>query len=208
MDAERYQTLLNRELDGLITPEEEAELMDRVSKDPELAAEHAAQHEIRRAFQSMEQPSCPDGLATRIADRILAAPQPIPFWRSASFFRAAAAVVICTTLAGLIGYHMGQNGEGGVDIRAHSEELPLDVKGLGAAWKKLGADDDTILKVVGVDLRYEKLPAPRSQAERDRRERLHMRDKLAVLPPDVRRRFCREIGMSEAKAQEFLRLKD
>ena len=73
MTNEELQLLINREIDGEISPEEEATLMDEVSRNPELDREYRAQHALHEGFRSMPREEPAADLAGRVADVVLAA---------------------------------------------------------------------------------------------------------------------------------------
>lgn len=101
MDRNEYESLLNREIDGLLTPEEEARLNDYTARNPEAAAEQSSMHEIHRAFQSMEREPVPAGLSDRIADSVLAGPAPIRRFPSPWALNKVAAAILVVCMVGI-----------------------------------------------------------------------------------------------------------
>ncbi|MAG57314.1 MAG: hypothetical protein CMJ83_13555 [Planctomycetes bacterium] len=106
MDRKTFETLVNREIDGLLSPEEAARLNDWTTRNPEALAVQEALHRVHRAFQDMEPAECPPELAGQIADRVLAGPAPVVrFWSPMLIQRVAAAVLV-VVCAGFAGFYL------------------------------------------------------------------------------------------------------
>lgn len=115
MTCHDFLILLNREVDGRTSPEEEALLMQHIGTCPSCAAEQTAQHRIHRALQGLRSDDCPEGLGSRIAGAVLAAPAGRPifrttgWWSAGSLGRQAAAILVTAVLAGASGWFLGQD---------------------------------------------------------------------------------------------------
>lgn len=111
MERTEFEKLVNREIDGLLTPEEEARLNDYTSRDSAAAHEQRALHEIHRTFQDMERPEVPVGLADRIADRVLAGPAPVRRFPSPRMLNKVAAAILVVAITGFGGWWLGNGNE-------------------------------------------------------------------------------------------------
>jgi hypothetical protein len=107
MNREDFERLVNREIDGLLTPEEEASLNDYTSRDSAAAHEQRSLHKIHRAFQQMDRHETPVGLADRIADRVLAEPAPVRRFTTPGMLNKVAAAILVLTVVGFGGWWIG-----------------------------------------------------------------------------------------------------
>jgi len=109
MDRKTFETLINREIDGLLTPEEAAQLNDWTARNPEAAAQQEALHRIHRAFREMERPQVPEGLAEQIADQVLARParvHHVSWWRRPRVLGRIAAALLVVVAASFAGQQL------------------------------------------------------------------------------------------------------
>ena len=112
MQIDDYKRLINRELDGEITPEEEASLMDEVSRNADLEREYRAQHALRKGFRALERPVPAADLARRVADRVLAErPRNRFLSRSYPMARRAAAFLMILALGVATGLIIAPDGD-------------------------------------------------------------------------------------------------
>ena len=107
MNREDFEKLVNREIDGLLTPEEEASLNDYISRDSAAAHEQRSLHEIHRAFQRMDRHEAPHGLAERIADRVLAEPAPVHRFPDPRMLNKVAAAILMVAVTAFGGWWIG-----------------------------------------------------------------------------------------------------
>ena len=162
MACHDYLKLLNREVDGLTSPEEEAALMAHIADCPACAEEQRWQHRIHRALAAPDTAEPPADLARRVADRVLA-----DTGRSRGVLRPlfgtplrlAASVLIVVGLAGVGGFVLGTNdspladllGIGRPPVRAGSGEREASRAarraGLIEVWGVSPAKADRIVEI-------------------------------------------------------------
>lgn len=205
MDCRTIAQLLNREIDGRTTPEEESILMQHIGGCSSCAAEQALQRDLRRAFRGLPRPRCPDGLASRVADRILASPfshAARPRW---PLLRNAAALLLTVTLAGVCGWYAAQGEQhvvAGQPGSAGDEARRIEL------WRGLGATREQAAAIIATDARYESLLAGVAGVAEHRR----INDEwagavLRLLPEDVRERYRLATGWSEAEVARLLAIR-
>ena len=209
MDANELRRLISLELDGEISPEDEAVLMDEVSRDPALAEEYRAWHALRRGFRSFEKPSPPAGLADRIARRVLEGPPAAGkrmLFRSLPAFRMAAGFLLILSIGGVIGWYLGQGdvaagprdgdqGEARIE-RSIQELLHLDGKQL-REWTRIGQETQRELDALGGG----------NLAEiREELQDLMLARRLHLLDETQRRTLMNHMGLSREEMDRLLRL--
>lgn len=107
MNRKDFEKLVNREIDGLLTPEEAASLNDYTSRDSAAAHEQRSLHKIHRAFQQMDRHEPPVGLADRIADRVLAGPASVRRFPTPGMLNKVAAAILVVAVTGFGGWWIG-----------------------------------------------------------------------------------------------------
>jgi hypothetical protein len=113
MACHDYLKLLNREVDGLTSPEEEAALMAHIANCPACEEQQRWQHRIHRALAAPLAGAPPADLARRVADRVLADAGRARGLLRPLFgtpLRLAASVLVVVGLAGVGGFVLGTNG--------------------------------------------------------------------------------------------------
>lgn len=205
MDCRTIAWLLNREIDGRTSPEEEALLMQHVGECPDCARTQRLHLDLRAAFRGLPRSRCPEGLAARISDRVLAS----PFCRAARpkwpLLRNAAAIVMTAALAGICGWYAAQGEDyvvAGHPGSAAQEALRIE------HWKRLGATAGQAADIIATDASFEaRLAGAADVAEHRRINDEWAGAVLRLLSPEVRERYRLETGWSEAEVTRLLAIR-
>ncbi|MEZ6197524.1 MAG: hypothetical protein R3F20_17655 [Planctomycetota bacterium] len=112
MSHDEIDRLIQAEIDGEISAEDEARLQQLLAEGPEFGARYRESRSLAALFAAERErrPGPPEGLAERIAARVAAAPAPAPEGRLISFptlFRGVAAAACLVLLVGA-GFWAGQ----------------------------------------------------------------------------------------------------
>lgn len=109
-DLERLMMLIQRELDGEILPEEEAELQQALQQDDDLQREYTAQRRLTAMLaEDRNGLEVPAGLADRISERVLESESPAPTLSLLSFLKPVAMAASVLLLVG-ISFWAGRQG--------------------------------------------------------------------------------------------------
>ena len=195
MDRNEYEGLLNREIDGLLSPEEEARLNDYTARHPEAAEEQRSLHEIHRAFQSMDKDPVPAGLSDRIADRVLAGPAPVRRFPGPWALNKVAAAILVVCTVGFGGWYVGNNMnavEAGGDTTWEQEQHAL--------WTSLGLTSEQSDELIAAKKTAREQTGSRLDAAAyEEGVVLSLLKKFGHLD-----RYCKERGMTLEQAQGYI----
>jgi anti-sigma factor RsiW len=207
MSCEEIRVLLNREVDGRTTPEEEAVLMQHVSSCESCAADQRAQRGLQQAVRTLRDEPVPAGLASRIADAVLARSGPViprTWWRSMQGLRQAAAVLLVVGASGVAGWYL--SGDHGVV--AAPPVAPAGDGGEGQAWRDLGAPREAAERILAIKAKFE---YRRAQETRTAPKSLHDLETAEILEvlaahPTAYDAYLKKHPMSEDEARRLMSL--
>jgi hypothetical protein len=201
MDRTEFERLLNREIDGLLSPEDAARLNDWTSRNDEAGAEQQALHRIHRAFQAMERPVAPPDLGRRIADRITAAAAHGPSLGIRLAFprvltQVAAALVVLLLALGS-GFWLGRDQQ----VRAGADAWRQGLERQHSQWIEWGLTPEQATRVVTIKEQYRANPAP------DAGDRETGAVFSLMTPPQLAR-YCGELGIDPSVARHLMERSD
>jgi hypothetical protein len=206
MKRHHYRKLLNREVDGLTTPEEEATLMDHVSRSAEAAEEQAWFHRIHQTLRGMKRPVAPEGLSQRVADRVLAEPGATLSLARASrgFARMAASFVLVLCIGGVAGYLAHGDVRGG----ASAGQVAIGRQG-EVLREKLQLGPEAMERIREINARYDRLIERKEQELGVVLQELADRELAEILDglePEQREAYRKIDGMTPEEMDRLLEL--
>lgn len=213
MNCETFPLLISREIDGQISPEDAALLMAHTNACASCRDERESHRRLHAALTGMPRPVAPDGLAERIADRVLAAPKAIPFARRALPFARSAAILLAVAA---IGWFAGQRYDRGVEagpLKA-MEQLSDFRKDLVQSEPllvaKFGITPELARRIGDIRLRYKmedlRIVEPTTTGSLDDRWDRESAEILQSLPAEARERYREYYGMTREDLERLLAL--
>jgi anti-sigma factor RsiW len=194
MACDKFGRLISLELDGRISPEAEAELMQHVDACERCAYERALQRRVSTALRHRGPMLVPAGLEERLADRVLREQHPTVPVRL-PLLRLAAGLALAFVIGGAAGWWVDH---ASTEARAGANPVAVELALEAEAWRALGADDTLVSKILS--LRRRLLEAT---ASGDAATKLHLQAKttaeiLQLLPVNVADAWCRSTGVDRA----------
>lgn len=193
MACDKYGRLISLELDGRISPEDEADLMQHVDGCGRCAEERALQRRVSSVLRHGRSEALPSGVAERVAERVLRSGTPVLPVRM-PLLRIAAGLVMAFLLGGIAGWWVDRSS---AEARAAAHPVAADLASEADAWRALGADDALVARII--DLRRRALDGTGTDAARQ----LHTQAEstaaiLRLLPVAVADAWCRSVGIDRA----------
>jgi hypothetical protein len=196
MTCEAFQTLLHRDLDGVIAPEDATRLSDHLAGCGRCSEDRASLAAMRAAFRDLRQAEVPAGLGERIvrgaADRgsIFRIP------RQALVPVAASILALCV-VSGAVGWRLNSRWLSEAFPQVHADELRPRAD--EATYRdflvnELALPPDRVAAIIEIRRDYDRRFESEKAALKARQETLH-RDEIdaiwKLLPEDARQRYQR-----------------
>jgi len=198
MDRTEFEKLLNREIDGLLSPEEEARLNDYTARHPNAAEEQRSLHEIHRAFESMDREPVPAGLAAQIADHVLAGPAKVHRFPSPRAVSKVAAAILIVCIAGITGWQMGIGN--GNEAQAGADQQTASWKAAQhQLWTSEGLSSEQADQIVNVKLSFRKTELTKAAEDQEYGLVLGLLKRFGQLD-----RHCRKHGITPEEAERLI----
>jgi predicted anti-sigma-YlaC factor YlaD len=181
MSCENFQVLLNRDLDGILGPEDGARLSAHLAACPRCSRDQASLHAMRGAFRDLRRVDVPEGLAGRIAGAASAPREGVLRMPRFALIPAAASVLALCLISGALGWRLNEPGE----VRAQHR---LDDAAFERVCNELRLTGTQVEAIRAVRSSFDQRIAAEEADLKARKEKLHREEIEAIwnlLPREV-----------------------
>jgi hypothetical protein len=188
MNCQNFQTLLNRDLDGVLDAADAARLRAHVAACPRCASEHAALEAMRSAFRDLRQVDVPAGLADRIVTGAAVPRTPVLRIPRVAMIPIAASVLALCMVSAALGWRLKEP----MQVRAH-ERLD-EARYREFLRSDLALPEDKIDSILAIRRDFDGRFAAEKAELRTREDKLERQEIEAIwklLPADAQERYRR-----------------